>query len=51
MTQKPGGVNFLLYRWPKTDELIEVAVEKRVKTITTSAGNPKSLSTGSKEQG
>ncbi|HDG97560.1 MAG TPA: nitronate monooxygenase [Desulfobacterales bacterium] len=40
LTDMPFGVNFPVYR-PKTEELIQVAVEEGVKTITTSAGNPK----------
>ncbi len=40
LTDRPFGVNFPIYR-PRTDELIEVAIEERIKTITTSAGNPK----------
>ena len=40
LTDRPFGVNFPIYR-PKTDELIDVAVEEGIKTITTSAGNPK----------
>lgn len=39
LTDKPFGINFPIYR-PRTDELIEVAIEGRIKTITTSAGNP-----------
>ena len=40
LTDRPFGVNFPIYR-PRTDELIEVAIEQGIKTITTSAGNPK----------
>lgn len=40
LTDMPFGVNFPVYR-PKTEELIQVAVEEGVKVITTSAGNPK----------
>ncbi len=40
LTRKPFGVNFPIYR-PRTDELIEVAIEEGIKVITTSAGNPK----------
>ena len=39
LTDKPFGVNFPIYR-PRTEELIEVAIEEGIKTITTSAGNP-----------
>ncbi len=40
LTDRPFGVNFPIYR-PRIDELIEVAIEEGIKTITTSAGNPK----------
>ncbi|MBI9076209.1 MAG: nitronate monooxygenase [Desulfatibacillum sp.] len=39
LTKKPVGINIPVYR-PNTLELIEVAIEMGVKTITTSAGNP-----------
>jgi enoyl-[acyl-carrier protein] reductase II len=40
LTDRPFGVNFPIYR-PRTDELIDVAIEEEITTITTSAGNPK----------
>jgi enoyl-[acyl-carrier protein] reductase II len=39
LTNKHFGINFPTYR-PRTSELIEVAIEEGVETITTSAGNP-----------
>ena len=42
LTDRPFGVNFPIYR-PRTDELIEVAIDEGVKVISTSAGNPKKI--------
>jgi enoyl-[acyl-carrier protein] reductase II len=39
LTDKAFGVNFPIYR-PEIEELIDVAIEEGVKTVTTSAGNP-----------
>ena len=39
ITQLPIGVNFPVYR-PKTEALIDVAIDQGIHTITTSAGHP-----------
>jgi len=49
-TARPFGVNFPIYR-PKTEELLDIAIEEGVKIITTSAGNPKKYMNKIKDAG
>jgi len=50
LTDNPVGVNIPIYR-PNASEALDIAIEMGVKTITTSAGNPKKLIGRIKEAG
>jgi enoyl-[acyl-carrier protein] reductase II len=50
MTDKPFGINIPLYR-PNAFEVLEIAIEMGIKTVTTSAGNPAKIISRIKEAG
>jgi enoyl-[acyl-carrier protein] reductase II len=43
LTEKPFGANLMIMMNPKNEKILEVLAEAGVKTVTTSAGNPKQI--------